>query len=91
MLSCDSNKVYEPSLRVIRRFSAILLFFACWAAVRHWPYPIHYLANMLKVAAGACVGLALFRRERFADAQLNSWDEALAYICIALFLEGLSL
>jgi hypothetical protein len=86
MLSRNSNEAYEPSLRVVRRFFAILLFFVCWAAVRHWPYPIHYLGNMLKVAFGACAVLALFRRERFADANLNSWDEALAYFAVALFL-----
>ena len=89
MLSRDGNEAYEASFRVVRRFLAILLFFACWAAVRHWPYPIHYLGNMLKVAFGACVALALFRRERFADPNLNSWDEALAYIAIALFLDYL--
>jgi len=44
---------------------------------------------MLKIAAAACLGLAMFRRERFADAHLNSWDEALAYFCVALFLDGL--
>ena len=38
-------------------------------------YPIHYLADMLKVAFGASVALALFRRECFADADLNGWDE----------------
>ena len=85
----DSRKGYEPSLRVISRFCAILLFFVFWAAVRHWPYPLHCLGNMLKIAAAACLGLAMFRRERFADAHLNSWDEALAYFCVALFLDGL--
>jgi hypothetical protein len=52
-------------------------------------YPIHYLADMLKVAFGASVALALFRRECFADADLNGWDEALGYFAGALLLDFL--
>jgi hypothetical protein len=87
MLSCDSNKDYQQSFRVIGRFCTVLLFFACWAAVRHWPYPINHLSNMLKVAFGVCIAFALLRNERFADADLNYWDEALAYIATAVFLD----
>jgi hypothetical protein len=54
MYSRDSNVDYGPSLRVVRRFCGIVLFFACWAAVRHWPYPIIHLSYMLKVAFGVC-------------------------------------
>jgi hypothetical protein len=86
MLSRDSGKVIEPSLRIVRRFFTLLSFFACWAAVRHWPHPLHPLGNMLKVAFVVCVALALIRRERFADADLNTWDEALAYFFYRAFL-----
>jgi hypothetical protein len=86
MLSRDSNIDYRPSLGVVRRFCAILIFFICWAAARHWPHPVHYLSNMLKVASFACLTFALLRRERFVDANLNYWDEALAYIATAVFL-----
>ena len=89
MLSRDSNKDYGPSLRVVRRFCGILLFFACWAAVRHWPQPVPYLSNMLKVAFAVCLAFALFRRERFADANLNYWDESLGYIATAVLLDYL--
>src|SRR3984893_16988991 len=87
MLSRESNNDYRQSLGVVRRFCAILLFFACWAAVRHWPHPVYYLSSMLKVAFLACLTFALLRRERFADANLNYWDEALAYIATAVFLD----
>jgi hypothetical protein len=87
MLSFDSNVDYRPSLRVVRRFCGIVLFFACWATVRHWPYPINYLSNMLKVAFVVCIAFALLRNERFADVNLNYWDEGLAYVAIALFLD----
>jgi hypothetical protein len=89
MLSRDSNKDYGPSLRVVRRFCGILLFFACWAAVRHWPQPVPYLSNMLKVAFAVCLAFALFQRERFADANLNYWDESLGYIATAVLLDYL--
>jgi hypothetical protein len=89
MLSRDSNKDYGPSLRVVRRFCGILLFFACWAAARHWPQPVPYLSNMLKVAFAVCLALALFQRERFADANLNYWDESLGYIATAVLLDYL--
>ena len=89
MLSHDSDKDYGPSLRVVRRFCGILLFFACWAAVRHWPQPVPYLSNMLKVAFAVCLALALFQRERFADANLNYWDESLGYIATAVLLDYL--
>jgi hypothetical protein len=87
MLYRDSNQDYEQSLRAVRRFCAIALFFVCWVAVRHWPHPVHYLSNMLKVAFAACLVLGLLRRERFADANLNSWDESLAYIAAAVLLD----
>jgi hypothetical protein len=87
MLSRDSDKDYGPSLRVVWRFCGIMLFFACWAAFRHWPYSINHLSNMLKVAFGVCIAFALLRNERFADVNLNYWDEALAYIATAVFLD----
>jgi len=87
MYSRDSNVDYGPSLRVVKRFCGIVLFFACWAAVRHWPYPLNYLSNMLKVAFGVCIAFALLRNERFADVNLNCWDEAVAYIATAVFLD----
>ena len=86
MLSSDSNKDYQQSFRVIGRFCTVSLFFACWAVVRHWPYPTYSLSNMLKVAFGVCIAFAVLRNERFADVNLNYWDEALAYIAIAVFL-----
>jgi len=57
----------------------------CWAAARHWP--VYYLSNMLKVAFVVCLAFAMLRGERFADADLNYWDEALAYIAIAVLLD----
>jgi len=44
---------------------------------------------MLKVAFVMCLAFALIRRERFADADLNYWDESLAYIGIAVLLDCL--
>jgi hypothetical protein len=87
MLSRDRNKDYGPSFRVVRRFCGIMLFFVCWTAVRHWPHPTYSLSNILKVAFGVCLAFALLRRERFADANLNYWDEAMAYVGVAVFLD----
>jgi putative flippase GtrA len=87
-LSRDSSKDYQQSLRVIGRFCTIVLFFACWAAVRHWPHPLYPLSNMLRVAFAACVAFALLRREAFADTSLNYWDEALGYIATAALLDA---
>ena len=89
MLSRDSSKEYQQSLRVIGRFCTIVLFFACWAAVRHWPHPLYSLTNMLRVAFAACLAFALLRREPFADTNLNYWDEALGYIATAALLDAL--
>jgi hypothetical protein len=89
MLPRDSNKNYDPSLHVIGRFCGITLFFICWAALRHWPHPVSYLGNMLKVAFAVCVAFALIRREQFGDISLNYWDESLAYIAAAVFLDCL--
>ena len=88
-LSRDSSKDYQQSIRVIGRFCTIVLFFACWAAVRHWPHPLYSLSNMLRVAFAACVAFALLRREAFADTSLNYWDEALGYIATAALLDAL--
>jgi hypothetical protein len=44
---------------------------------------------MLKVAFAASLAFALLRREPFADANLNYWDEALGYIATALLLDFL--
>ena len=42
---------------------------------------------MLKIAFVVCLAFAILRGERFADADLNYWDEALAYIAIAVLLD----
>jgi hypothetical protein len=86
-LSRDSSKDYQESLRVIGRFCGIVLFFACWAAIRHWPHPLYPLSNMLRVAFVACLAFALLRREAFAAASLNYWDEALGYIAAAALVD----
>ena len=83
MLSRDSKKGHEPSLHLAKRFCGITLFFLGWAAARHWPHPVYYLSNMLKVAFAVCLAFALIRRERFADRELNYWDEAFGYIATA--------
>ena len=88
-LSRDSSKDYQQSLRVIGRFCTIVLFFACWAAVRHWPHPLYSLSNMLRVAFVACLAFALVRREPFGDTSLNYWDEGLGYIAIAALLDAI--
>ena len=44
---------------------------------------------MLKIAFAVCLALALFHRERFADANLNYWDESLGYIATAVLLDYL--
>jgi hypothetical protein len=90
-LSPDSSKDYRQSLRVIRRFCTIVLFFTYWAAVRHWPHPLYSLSNMLRVAFAACLAFALLRREPFADTSLNYSDEALGYIAAAALLGRRSL
>jgi hypothetical protein len=89
MSSRDSNNDPEPSLHVVRRFCGMVLFFIGWAALRHWPHPIYYLSNMLKVAFVVCLAFALLRRERFADVKLNYWDESLAYVATAVLLDCL--
>ena len=89
MLSRDSSKDYQQSLRVIGRFCTIVLFFACWAAVRHWPHPLYSLSNMLRVAFAASLAFALLRREPFADGNLNYWDEALGYIATAALIDAI--
>ena len=88
-LSRDSGKDYQQSLRVIGRFCTIVLFFACWAAVRHWPHPLYSLSNMLRVAFAACLAFALLRREAFAAASLNYWDEAMGYFAAAALLDAI--
>ena len=88
MLSRDGKKGHEPSLRVAKRFCGVTLFFLIWAAARHWPHPVYYLSNMQKVAFAVCLAFALIRRERFADRELNYWDEALGYIATAFLLDS---
>ena len=44
---------------------------------------------MLKVAFVACLAFGLLRREPFADANLNYWDEALGYIATAVLLDSI--
>lgn len=88
-LSRDGSKEYQQSLRVIGRFCTIVLFFVCWAAVRHWPHPLDSLSNMLWVAFVACLAFALVRREPFADANLNYWDEAVGYVAVAVLLDAI--
>ena len=39
---------------------------------------------MVMAASIACVVMAVFGRARVADQRLNRWDEALAYLAIAL-------
>jgi hypothetical protein len=85
----DRDVDYRPSLRVVSRFCGILLFFVCWAAARNWAHPLFLLSNMLKVAFITCLTFALLRRERFASDNLNYWDEALAYIAIAVLADYL--
>jgi hypothetical protein len=87
-LSRGNSKDHRQWLRVIVRFCTIVLFFACWATVRHWPHPLYSLSNMLRVAFAACLAFALLRREPFADTSLNYWDEALGYIATAAFLDA---
>jgi hypothetical protein len=89
LLSRNSSKEYQQSLRVIGRFCTIVLFFACWAAVRYWPHPLHSLSNMLRVAFAACLAFAVIRREPLPAASLNYWDEALGYFATAALLEAI--
>ncbi len=44
---------------------------------------------MLKVGFGVCIAFALLRNERFADVNLNYWDEALAYLATAVLLDSI--
>jgi hypothetical protein len=88
MLPRDNDKDYKQSSHVAVRFCGITLFFVCWAAARHWPHPAYYLSNMLKVAFVVCLAFALIRRERFADTNLNYWDETLGYIATAFLLDS---
>jgi hypothetical protein len=44
---------------------------------------------MLKVAFVTCLTFALLRPERFASADLNYWDEALAYLATAVLLDSI--
>ena len=87
MLFRDTNKDLQTIASCGRAVLRNHVIFHRPAAARHWPRPVHYLSNMLKVASFACLTFALLRRERFADANLNYWNEALAYIATAVFLD----
>jgi multisubunit Na+/H+ antiporter MnhE subunit len=77
----------RASLQVLRRFCLVVSFFAAWAMVRQQPDPVLHFGRMLMAASVACVVLALFGRARVADQRLNRWDEAFAYLAIALFVD----
>ena len=77
----------RASLQVLRRFCLVVSFFAAWAMVRQQPDPVLHFGRMLMAASVACVVLALFGRARVADQRLNRWDEAFAYLAIALSVD----
>lgn len=72
----------RASLQVLQRFCLTVSFFAAWATVRH--DPLLHFSGMVMAASIACVVMAVFGRARVADQRLNRWDEALAYLAIAL-------
>ena len=77
----------RASLQVLRRFCLTVSFFAAWATVRQQPDPLLHFGGMVLVASVACVVMAVFGRARVADQRLNRWDEAFAYLAIALSVD----
>ncbi len=74
----------RASLQVLQRFWLTVLFFAVWAMVRRQPVPMLHFRAMLTAAGVACAVMAVFGRARIADRRLNRWDEACAYLALAL-------
>jgi hypothetical protein len=62
-------------------------FFAAWAMIRQQPDPLLHFGGMVMVASIACAVVAIFGRAIVADQRLNRWDEAFAYLAIALSVE----
>jgi multisubunit Na+/H+ antiporter MnhE subunit len=77
----------RASLQVIRRFCLTVAFFAAWAMIRQQPDPLLHFGGMVMVASIACAVVAIFGRAIVADQRLNRWDEAFAYLAIALSVE----
>ena len=77
----------RASLQVLRRFCLTVSFFAAWTIARQQPDPLLHFGGMLTVASVACMVLAVFGRARVADQRLNRWDEAFAYLAIALSVD----
>jgi multisubunit Na+/H+ antiporter MnhE subunit len=77
----------RASLQVLRRFCLTVSFFAVWAMARQRPDPMLHFGAMLIAASVACAVLAVFGRARVADQRLNRWDEAFAYLAIALSVD----
>jgi hypothetical protein len=77
----------RASLEVLRRFCLTVSFLAVWAVVRQQPDPILHFGAMLRAVSFVCAVLAVFGRVPVADQQLNRWDEAFAYLAIALSVD----
>ena len=77
----------RASLQVIRRFCLTVSFFAVWAMARQQLDPMLHFGAMLRAATVVCAVLAAFGRAHVADQQLNRWDEAFAYLAIALSVD----
>lgn len=77
----------RASLQILRRFCLTVSFFAVWAMARQQPDPMLHFAAMLMAASVACAILAVFGRTRVANQQLNRWDEAFAYLAIAVSVD----
>ena len=78
----------RASLQILRRFCLTVSFFAVWAIARQQPDPMLHFGAMLMAASVACAVLAVFGRARVAaDQELNRWDEAFAYLAIAVSVD----
>ena len=85
---CDQDDGHSrASLQVLRRFCLTVSFFAVWAMARQQLDPMLHFGAMLRAATVVCAVLAAFGRAHVADQQLNRWDEAFAYLAIALSVD----
>jgi hypothetical protein len=75
------------SLQVLRRVCLTVSFFAVWVMARRQPDPMQHFGAMLTAASIACAVLATISRTRVMDQRLNRWDEAFAYLALALSVD----
>jgi hypothetical protein len=74
------------SYPAIKRFLTVLPILVGCALLLYREQVIYHLIGMLRASFAVCLLLATCRGERFGGPSLNGWDEAIAYIGVALLL-----